>query len=180
MKIFYCLLLFAFLQPFNYGQNNLKCPKGLEWGMTVNKVNKIVRVSESKVNRLFLFEENFIDYDADIILDFNSKGKLFCYFVNFTSKYTHGFEYYDQYSLIKDKFIAKYGAPIIDEIIWAEDKPQESIGYAIEQGLVTFMSQWNFDNGILWIFMSTKNYETRIAVSYESTKYKDKEKKEDY
>lgn len=68
-----------------------------------------------------------------------------------------------------------YGTPSYDECYWSDDfykdKP-DKWGMAVSRGEVTFDAVWNTPETDIWVRLSGDNYDVKLALYYDSLKYK--------
>jgi hypothetical protein len=146
------------------------------WGMSKNEVKAI--------------ENAELDYESDDILGYNVKigvNNFFCgyYFLedklyqagySYIDNHTNNNDYIVEYEKLKELLIQKYGKPEIDEVIWKNDLFKDDIqhwGVAISMGHLMYHTTWENDVTIIGMILHGDNYETSLAIGYDSKQLKE-------
>lgn len=111
---------------------------------------------------------------AVLLLLLDDTDRLYRAIYNFNEKHTSGAYYISNYNTIKEAIVAKYGAPVEDEIVPITsqslvDAVDEIT--ALEMGYTMYYAIWETERTTITLVMSADNYEIKTNINYSDNSY---------
>ena len=152
--------------------------RNTKWGMSIEDVKKVEKLTISFENNDSLFVETSINgliCDSIYIFADNKlvRGRYF-----FKENHSNLNNYINDYMSIQELLTMKYGKPIDENQIWRDDlykEDSDNWGMAIASGRMFFYSDWETEDTIIHQEIWGDNYEIKHTIDYTSKKLGDLE-----
>lgn len=148
-----------------------------EWGMSKEEVKKNEPLTldyedENSIRYENSFKTSYLD--AEVILEFD-EDKL--YMITWIIYFNHPdpVAYTFDYDKLKKGLIEEYGDPITEEIFWVNEfykDKEEYLGYALENGIVEYLTYWETDTTKIDFWLGGVSKEILLCVRYWDKNYK--------
>lgn len=146
----------------------------IQWGMTIEGVRKNEEATLSgqhKTESLIYKNIEVVNYDADLIYDFNENGKLYKATYLFTHEYEDRLKlfYIDDFMNLKSILTEKYGEPEYYNEIGLEEKyheDTEKTNSLLIEGNITLRARWETDRTDIFLELSSYDGDIYLYIDY--------------
>ncbi|MFZ4547994.1 MAG: hypothetical protein ACOYN4_11195 [Bacteroidales bacterium] len=166
------LTLIIFMISISLNAQDAPDFRTLNWKMTQQQVKAKEKglVLQESTNDELVYSGTVLNKDAFIFYDFIDNQLSSAYF-GFTINNVSKNKYVEDFNIIKEKLIAKYGQPNEDITEWREnlykDDP-DNIGMAIACEHVVYRTVWYQDKTAINLLMTGKEFKISISLYYQS------------
>jgi len=146
----------------------------IQWGMTIEGVRKNEEATLSgqhKTESLIYKNIEVVNYDADLIYDFNENGKLYKATYLFIHEYEDSLKlfYIDDFMNLKSILTEKYGEPEYYNEIGLEEKyheDTEKTNSLLIEGSITLRARWETDRTDIFLELSSYDGDIYLYIDY--------------
>lgn len=146
--------------------------RNVKWGMTLEEVKKNENAEYfGGMENVIMYKTKAMNMDATLVYQFNDKGQLCQAMYMLDKVYTNKNSYIEDYLLVKNDLISKYGNPTDDAVLWLNDLFKDDYqdwGLAVSVGHLRYQTKWYTDNTEIDNLLTGNDYKIDLAISYKS------------
>lgn len=176
LKKFVNVLLVVFIVLFVFTVQSLQAQdfRQINWGMSVEEVKDIegLKVLDENEN-MFVYAVKIADREAFLFYK-HVNNEVVQGGYSFQQRYDDKNDYISDYEELKHKLTEEYGGPVIDEVLWKNDKYREDLdshGLAVGMGYLIYWADWDAGDTKIELALHGNNDLHVLAMNYASATY---------